>query len=175
MSVEERLSQLEEEAEKPREVKRECFFCVDREKHNFWHNTTVTDKLIKEAFAKCGVYGCDHKHADETSIWFADFMAGALLTYVIENHNERQTDIEFLDKTVRDEKIMIPAMEYHMKETLEEFPLWKFDEQTRPFIKAKHDRFPTWIQLAKEMYEKMCKDNILENKNYRHEEGSHNV
>jgi len=154
MSLESRVSILEESSNTPKEIERTCFFCVDREKHNFWHNTTVTDRLIREAFAKCGVYHCDHKHADETSIWFADFMAGALLHYVIENHNERQTDLKFLDKTVRDESIMIPAMEKHMKETLEEFPLWKFDEgDNREYIKKKHDRLPAWIELAKVMYQ----------------------
>ena len=153
MSLENRISKLEEETNTPRPIKRTCFFCVDREKYNFWNYTTVTDKLIREAFAKCGVYRCDHEHADETSIWFADFMAGALLHYVIENHNRKQTDLKFLNKTVRDESIMIPAMEKHMKLKLEEFPLWKFDEENREYIKNQQDRYPAWIQLAKVMYE----------------------
>ena len=157
MSTEERVERLEEEPKKLTEPKVECFFCIDRTRHNFWHNTTVTDKLIREYFEKDGIVECNHEKITEASIWFADFVASALLHFVIDNHIERQTDVEFLDKTVRNETIMIPAMEKRMKEQLEEFPLEKFDESIRGLIKAKHDLMPRFIEIAKEMYQKNVK------------------
>ena len=153
MTTEQDIEQIKECIEKPKKPKVECFFCIDRDKHNFWHVTPVTDKLIREYFAKDGIVECNHEEMTEPSIWFADFMAGSLLHFVIDNHIERQTDVEFLDKTVRNGTIMIPAMEKRMKEQLEEFPLEKFDECNRAFIKAKHDAMPVFIKMAKEMYQ----------------------
>ncbi len=152
MSQEERVTQLEDQTEKLTEPERECFFCIDRDRHNFWHSTTVTDPLIREYFAKDGITECNHDEMNESSIWFADFVACSLLKYVIDNHIERQTDIEFLDKTVRDGTIMIPAMEESMKEHIEEFPLDHFDEDSRPLIKAKHESMPKFIEISKKMY-----------------------
>ena len=89
---------------------------------------------------------------NEPSIWFADFMACSLLEYVFENHFERQTDVPFLEKTIRNGTIMIPSMEKRMKIDSEEFPLEHFDEPTRTLMKEKKERFPQFIEIAKKMY-----------------------
>ena len=157
MSQEERITQLEEQPEKLTEPKVECFFCIDRDKHNFWHFTTVTDKLIREHFTKDGIGECNHEEVNESSIWFADFMATSLLGYVFDNHLERQTDVAFLNETVRDGTIMIPAMEKSMIEHIEEFPLEVFGEPgdpSREFIKEKRRHHPSFMKMAKKMYEK---------------------
>jgi len=147
----EKIKEITDEAEKP---KIECLFCIDRNRHNFWHFTEVTDPFIKECFAKDGITECNHDEMNESSIWFADFMAGSLLHYVFDDYLERQTDVEFLNKTVRNGTIMIPAMEKRMKMQFEEFPLEKFNEPTRSLIKEKYNHYPKFIELAKNMYEK---------------------
>jgi len=154
MSMEDRITQLEDQAEKLTEPEKQCLFCIDRNKHRFWSVTPITDKLIREYFAKDGIIECNHEEMNEPSIWFADFMAGSLLHYIIDNHIEKQTDEEFKDKTVRDGSIMIPAMEKRMKEQLEEFPLESFAECDRDLIKAKHDMMPFFIETAKRMYQR---------------------
>jgi len=131
----------------------ECFFCIDRNKHRFSHFTPLTDKFIREYFAKDGITECNHDEMDEASIWFADFMARSLLQYVMDNYLERQTDEEFKDKTLRNGAIMIPAMQKKMEDQYNEFPLECFGESDRPRMKAQYDKMPKWIDEAKRMYQ----------------------
>jgi len=155
MSQEERVTQLEDQTEKLTEPERECFFCIDRTKHNFWHFTEVTDPFIREYFEKDGRMECNHDEMNEASIWFADFVACSLLEYVMGNYLERQTDVEFLDKTLHDETLMIPAMEKEMKRFNED-PLDIFGkpgEAGYELVKGKREHYPGFIEIAKKMYQ----------------------
>ncbi len=78
-------------------------------------------------------------------------MASALLSYVIDNHIELQTDEEFLDKTVRDGTIMIPALEKEMKDKLKEFPPEHSGDVD--YWKYRQSLYPTYIEIVKKMYE----------------------
>ena len=147
MSVDERLQAIEENVEKLTEPEHQCIFCIDRNKHNFWHFTEVTDPLIKEYFAKKGLTECNHDEMDEPSIWFADFVACSLLGYVFDNYLERQTDVPFLDECLHKKEIMIPAMRKKIEKELQEFPLEHFDEHTAKIIQAKRDLQPQFIDM----------------------------
>jgi len=151
MSQDQRVSELEEKLEP--EIKRECIFCHDRKANNLWHFTEVTDPFIKEFFAReYDTIKCEHDTMAEPTIWLADQLASSLLKYVIANHIERQTDVPFLDKTLRDKSIMIPAFEKQHADNVKQFPLTVFDEYTRRLIKEKRDCYPAFLEEVKAMY-----------------------
>ena len=79
-------------------------------------------------------------------------MACALLEYICENHLDRQTDVPFLEKTIRDGSIIIPMFEKDHKNHLKEFPLEKFDELGRTLIQEKRELYPFFLKLLKSMY-----------------------
>jgi len=151
MSQNQRVTEIEEKIVKEG-PKRECIFCIDRERHRFWQFTPIADRFYKEWLAKQGMTKCNHKEANEPTIWLADELACTLLGYVFDNYLERQSDEEFKEKIMRDGSIMIPAFEKEHADKLKEFPLSVFSGYSLWLIKAKRDCYPAFLEEVKSMY-----------------------
>jgi len=151
MSSEERVSNLEDQAEKLTEPEVECIFCIERlnpRGHSIY--TDLADDRTKEYIKqKYGYESCHHDEIDERSIWLANFLSGSLLHQVWDYNLERQNDEEFILKTFNDPKEMHHAIYHYVDVHMKEFP-----NTTDEYVKLLQSYYPKHIEMIKEMYQR---------------------
>lgn len=156
MSLEERVTEIEENVKELVKPDHGCIFCYEPE-HG--HKTSETHmagfEFVKQALKKNGITECNHDELREESIWFADFIYGSLLHEMISNHNRDQNNLVVIKQVLSDYSIMEKAFDKYAIEHTEltqevydhcppeEKELWEY----------KKSLIPIFCEHAKTLYE----------------------
>jgi len=156
MSLEERVTQLEENAEELTKPKTECIFCHEP---MYGQKTSESYKtafdFVKQAFKKDGVIGCNHDKLKEVSIWFADFVYGSLLHEMIANYNRDQFNLEVNQQVLSNYSVMEKAFDRYVIEITEitDKVVNSCAPEEKEYWEYKRSLIPIFCEHAKKLYE----------------------
>ncbi|MCH7647733.1 MAG: hypothetical protein IIA83_03910 [Thaumarchaeota archaeon] len=156
MSLEERVTEIEENSEELLKTDHGCIFCYEPE-HG--HKTSPTHiagfEFVKQALKKNGVTGCNHDDLKEESIWFADFIYGSLLHEMISNHNKDQLNPTIIQQILSDYSIMEKAFDkYAIEKTKLLQDVYDYcPPEQKEYWEHKKSLIPIFCEHAKTLYE----------------------
>jgi len=156
MSLEERVTEIEENVEELVKPDHGCIFCYEPK---MGHKTSTTHiagfEFVKQALKKNGVTGCNHDELREESIWFADFIYGSLLHEMIDNHNRDQSNPIVIKQVLSNYSIMEKAFDKytieHTEITQEVYDCCPPEE--KEYWEHRKSLIPIFCEHAKTLYE----------------------
>jgi len=156
MSLEERITEIEENAEELTKPKVECMFCHEPmygEKTSESYKTAW--EFVKQDFKKEGVIGCNHEELREETIWFADFVYGSLLHEMISNYNRDQFNLEANQQVIANREVMEKAFDKYLieKTKITDAVVNSCPPKEKKFWEYKRSLLPVFCKYAKTMYE----------------------
>jgi len=155
MSLEERVTEIEENAEDLTKPKVECIFCHEPMYGQKTSESRITAfEFVKQAFKKEGITNCYHDQMREESVWFADFVYGSLLHEMISNHNMEQSNLEVNRKVLLDSSIMEKAFDRYVIEKTEisDEVVNSSHGKEKKFWEYKKSLIPVFCKYAKTLY-----------------------
>ncbi len=155
MSLEERVTDLEEEPQELKKPKVECIFCHEPQ---YGQKTSecriVSFEFFKQVLKKEGVTCCNHDELREQTVWFADFVYGSLLHEMISNHNRDQSKLEVCRKVLSDYSIMEKAFDRFLIEKTEllQRVYDHCEPENKEYWEYRKSLLPIFCKYAKTLY-----------------------
>jgi len=154
MSLEERVTVLEEKIVELTTPKRICIFCHDGYDGQKTSSSYIAAyEFVRQAFIKDGLNPCDHDELGYESIWFADFIYGALLNEVISNHNLEQHNLSVNKQVLSNLEIMEKAINEYTIEKIKILEEWKQPEYSHAYFKLHAELLPKFNRIAKTLFD----------------------
>jgi len=156
MNTNEMIDKIKENTEKPKKPKTECIFCHEPK---YGHKTSESYKagfdFVKQAFKKIGVTECNHDKLKEESVWFADFVYGALLHEMIHNYNRDQFNLEVNQQVLSNYSVMEKAFDRYVIEKTEitDEVVNSCPPEEKEYWEYKRSLIPIFCEHAKTLYE----------------------
>jgi len=154
MSLEERVTVLEEKIVELTTPKRICIFC-----HDGWvgqinsASKIATREFVREAFLKDGFKPCNHDELGYESIWLEDLIASSLFSEMVDNHNLEQLDLSANKRVLSDSDAMKKAFDEYTIEKIKILEEWKQPEYSHAYFKLHGELLPKFNRIAKTLFD----------------------